>query len=151
MDLYSRCIVGWSTSHSLETPIVAKALERAIALRGKAPGLIHHSDRGSQYASHYYRRELATAGFTSSMSRKGNCYDNAFMESFFATLKTEVFDRKVAATRRQAELLVFDYIETFYNPRRRHTSIGFKSPLEFEAQQQIHQSEIDPAIAVSAL
>jgi transposase InsO family protein len=151
MDLYSRRIVGWSTSRSLETPIVAKALERAVALRDKAPGLIHHSDRGSQYASHYYRQELAQAGFTSSMSRKGNCYDNAFMESFFASLKTEVFDDKVAATRREAELLVFDYIETFYNPRRRHTSLGFKSPLEFEAQHMNRKLHNDPAIAVSAL
>lgn len=134
MDLYSRRVVGWSTAPTLETPLIAKALDRAIALRGKPAGLIHHSDRGCQYASRSYRQSLESAGITSSMSRKGNCYDNATMESFFATLKTEVFDRKIADSRRQAELLVFDYIETFYNPRRLHSCLGYKSPVEFETQ-----------------
>ena len=141
MDLFSRRVVGWATGPSLETTLVAKALERAIAMRGSSAGLIHHSDRGCQYASRDYRNALTTAGITSSMSRKGNCYDNATMESFFATLKTEVFDRQIAQTRRQAELLVFDYIETFYNPRRIHTSLGGKSPLEFEVH---HQTQLNP-------
>lgn len=136
MDLYSRRIVGWATAPSLETPLVTKALERAIALRGRSPGLIHHSDRGCQYASHDYRQALARAGITASMSRKGNCYDNAAMESFFATLKTEVFHRTTANSRRHAELMVFDYIETYYNPRRFHSGIGHNSPIEFETQHQ---------------
>lgn len=134
MDLYSRRIVGWATADNMETPLVAKALQRAIALRGAAPGLIHHSDRGCQYSSRSYRQKLAQAGITSSMSRKGNCYDNAAMESFFATLKTEEFSPYPTLTRRQAELKVFDYVETFYNPRRIHTSLGGKSPMEFESK-----------------
>ena len=132
MDLYSRRIVGWATSESLETTVATKALERAIALRGSAPGLIHHSDRGCQYASRTYRQQLSDASITSSMSRKGNCYDNAAMESFFATLKTEVFNPYPTLTRREAELKVFDFVESFYNPRRIHLSLGGKSPMEFE-------------------
>ncbi|MGI8908807.1 MAG: IS3 family transposase [Candidatus Sumerlaeaceae bacterium] len=142
MDLFSRRVVGWATGSSLETTLVTKTLERAIAMRGSSPGLIHHSDRGCQYASRDYRSALNSAGITSSMSRKGNCYDNATMESFFATLKTEVFERKVAQTRRQAELLVFDYIETFYNPKRIHTSLGGKPPLEFEVHHQPHSNPL---------
>jgi putative transposase len=132
MDLYSRRVVGWATAPTLETPLVTKALERAMLLRGRPAGLVHHSDRGCQYASRTYRETLSNAGITASMSRKGNCYDNAAMESFFATLKTEVFDRTIADTRRQAELMVFDYIETFYNPRRLHSSLSYHSPVEFE-------------------
>lgn len=140
MDLFSRRVVGWSAGNSLETTLVARALEQAIAKRGKSVGLIHHSDRGCQYASREYRKALSSAGITSSMSRKANCYDNATMESFFATLKTEVFDRQIAHSRRQAELLVFDYIETFYNPKRIHTSLGGKSPLEFEKHHHTHSN-----------
>jgi transposase InsO family protein len=135
MDLFSRRVVGWATADTLETSLISKALERAIRLRGRSPGLIHHSDRGCQYASHTYRNKLSSAGITASMSRTGNCYDNATMESFFATLKTEVFNRTTADSRRHAELMVFDYIETFYNPRRMHSSLGYKSPIEFEIQQ----------------
>jgi putative transposase len=135
MDLFSRRVVGWATAPTLETPLVSKALERAIRLRGHTPGLIHHSDRGCQYASHVYRNALSSAGISASMSRTGNCYDNATMESFFATLKTEVFNRTTADSRRHAELMVFDYIETFYNPRRLHSALGYKSPVEFETQQ----------------
>jgi transposase InsO family protein len=142
MDLFSRRVVGWATSSSLETSLVLKALERALAFRGSAPGLIHHSDRGCQYASRAYREALRLAGITASMSRKGNCYDNANMESFFATFKTEVFDRTIADTRRQCELMAFDYIETFYNPRRLHSSLGYKSPLEFETQH--HHTPYQP-------
>jgi putative transposase len=132
MDLFTRRVVGWATAPTLETPLVTRALERAIGLRGTPPGLIHHSDRGCQYASHMYRDMLNEAGITASMSRKANCYDNAAIESFFATLKTEVFDRTIADTRHQADLLVFEYIETFYNPRRMHSRLGYKSPIEFE-------------------
>lgn len=136
MDLFSRRVVGWAGGPSLETTLVTRALERAIALRGKPPGLIHHSDRGCQYASYMFRQALSTAGITPSMSRKGNCYDNAAMESFFATLKTEVFDRHISPSGRHAELMVFDYIETFYNPKRLHTSLQAKSPMEFETNHQ---------------
>jgi transposase InsO family protein len=138
MDLFSRRVVGWATSESLETPLVTKALERAIALRGTAPGLIHHSDRGCQYASRSYRTKLNQSGITASMSRKGNCYDTAAMESFFATLKTEVFDPYPVRTRREAELKVFDFVEGFYNPRRIHLSLGGKSPMEFETLSTPH-------------
>ncbi len=138
MDLYSRRVVGWATSESLETPLVTRALERAIALRGTAPGLIHHSDRGCQYASRSYRTKLTQSGITASMSRKGNCYDNAAMESFFATLKTEVFTPYPVQTRREAELKIFDFVEAFYNPRRIHLSLGGKSPMEFETLSTPH-------------
>ena len=125
-------IVGWWTDSTLETGLVSKALERAVAARGRTPGLIHHSDRGCQYASNQFREALASLAITASMSRKANCYDNATMESFWASLKTEVFDGAIALTRRQAEILTFDYIETFYNPRRLHSSLEYKSPIEFE-------------------
>ncbi len=142
MDLYSRRIVGWAASDSLETTMVSKALERAIALRGTAPGLIHHSDRGCQYASRYYRQSLADSAITASMSRKGNCYDNAAMESFWATLKTEGINEKELKTRRETELMVFDYVEAFYNPRRLHTGIGGMSPMEFEMKQQQQKQKL---------
>ncbi len=141
MDLCSRRIVGWAIGNSLETTLVSKALERALALRGTTPGLIHHSDRGCQYASRYYRQSLADSAITASMSRKGNCYDNAAMESFWATLKTEGFNEKELKTRRETELMVFDYVEAFYNPRRLHTGIGGMSPIEFEMKQQQQQQQ----------
>lgn len=134
LDLFSRRVVGWAAAPTLETPLVAKALERAIGLRGRSPGLIHHSDRGCQYASRLYRAALSASGITQSMSRPGNCYDNASAESFFATLKTEALDQIPASSCRQAELMVFDYIETFYNTRRLHSSLGYLSPVEHEAK-----------------
>lgn len=134
MDLCSRRVVGWATDPSLQTGLVKEALQRAIAARGRPAGLIHHSDRGCQYASTQYRDALRDAGLTQSMSRKGNCYDNAAMESFFASLKAETFQRHTAQTRRQAELILFDYIETFCNPKRFHSALGNRSPLEFESE-----------------
>lgn len=133
LDQFSRRVVGWATAPTLETALVAKALERAIAQRGCWPGLIHHSDRGCQYASRLYRAALSASGITQSMSRPGNCYDNATAESFFATLKTEALHQPPASSRRQAELMAFDYIETFYNTRRLHSSLGYRSPVEHEA------------------
>lgn len=138
MDLFSRRVVGYATADTLETPLVTKALERAIGLRGKPAGLIHHSDRGCQYASRDYRQSLRSAGITASMSRKGNCYDNAAMESFFATLKTEGLPRQPAKSRRHVELMVFEFIETFYNPRRMHSRLGYNSPIEYEMQHYHH-------------
>jgi putative transposase len=132
LDLFSRRIGGWACSAHLEASLCTQALQRALQQRRPALGLIHHSDRGVQYASLEYRQALAQAGFTRSMSRKGNCYDNAFIESFWSTLKTECTERQDFATRAQAELALFDYIETFYNPVRLHSSLGFRSPRDFE-------------------
>ena len=133
MDLYSRRIVGWSTSASIDTALVKASMDRALASRRPAPGLIHHSDRGSQYASGAYRALLATHTIAASMSRKGNCYDNAAHESLWATLKTECFGEKpIPATRHQAHLMIFHYIEGFYNNRRQHSSLDYVSPQRFE-------------------
>jgi transposase InsO family protein len=133
LDLWSRRIVGWACGSTLHATLVLAALNRALRDRQPAPGLIHHSDRGSQYVDTRYLDVLASAGCERSMSRAGNCYDNATMESFWSTLKTESgLIESEPATRRKAELAVFDYIETFYNPTRRHSSIGFRSPVAFE-------------------
>ena len=132
LDLYSRRIVGWACGHSLETTLCTNALERALQQRHPPAGLLHHSDRGVQYTAFEYRDVLAAYGLQRSMSRKGNCYDNAYIESFWSTLKEECTERQRFATRRQAELAIFDYIETFYNPVRLHSSLGYLSPREFE-------------------
>jgi transposase InsO family protein len=132
MDLYSRKIVGWSTSGSLETPLVKEALTQALRDRRPAPGLLHHSDRGCQYASSAYRALLHSHQVRPSMSAAGNCYDNAAMESFWSTLKTEWLHDRHFATADQARLAIFDYIETFYNPRRLHSALGYLSPVDFE-------------------
>jgi putative transposase len=134
MDLHSRRILGWSTGISLAADLVGQALEKALLARpaGSLRGLLHHSDRGCQYTSAAFRRLLELRGITPSMSRRGNCYDNAAMESFWATLKAECFGSLIPATRARARSMVFDYIETFYNPVRLHSSLGFQSPVEFE-------------------
>ncbi len=134
LDLYSRRIIGWSTLESLATELPMQALDRALQARPAAalPDLLHHSDRGCQYTSATFRQRLDLCQITQSMSRKGNCYDNAAMESFWATLKAECFGSTIPATRHQAHLMVFDYIETFYNPTRLHSSLGFQSPANFE-------------------
>jgi putative transposase len=133
MDLCSRRILGWSTHESLATQLPAQALERALQTRRTSVrGLLHHSDRGCQYGSTQFRRSLQLRGITQSMSRTANCYDNAAMESFWATLKAECFGPIVAATHAQATSMIFDYIETFYNPVRLHSSLGYQSPLAFE-------------------
>ena len=137
MDLFSRRIVGWDAREHMERSLVIGALENAVAASsGPLRGLLHHSDQGSQYASHDFGAALGALGIESSMSRRGNCYDNAAMESFWATLKAECFDREIPTTRRQARSMIFDYIETFYNPRRRHSSLGYLSPAQFEQQTQ---------------
>ena len=133
MDLYSRRILGWSTLDSLATELPHQALDRALQARGSIPSqLLHHSDRGCQYTSAEFRSSLRLRGITQSMSRRANCYDNATMESFWATLKAECFGSTIPATRSQARSLVFDYIETFYNPVRIHSALGFLSPVDFE-------------------
>jgi putative transposase len=132
MDLCSRKIVGWATSDSLETPLVKAALQQALVDRRPAAGLLHHSDRGSQYASSAYRALLHASRLCPSMSAAGNCYDNAAMESFWSTLKTEWLHHKNFPTRQAARSAVFDYIETFYNPKRLHSALGYQSPVDFE-------------------
>ena len=137
MDLYSRRIVGWSMQLQMTSQLVADALMMAIWRRGKPDALLHHSDRGSQYTSDQFRRLLSELGVTCSMSRSGNCWDNAAMESFFKSLKTERTDQKIYRTRVDAKADVFDYIEVFYNGKRRHSTIGYLSPIQFEQQMQL--------------
>jgi len=133
LDLYSRQIVGWAMSDSLQRQLVIDALQMAIVARRPAPGLLHHSDRGSQYASHDYQALLTRAQMVSSMSRKGDCYDNAVVQSFFGTLKTELIYQRQYATRAEARADIFEYIEVFYNRIRCHSALGYKSPVRFEA------------------
>jgi transposase InsO family protein len=135
LDVWSRLVVGWACGPTLHASLALAALQQAKYRRRPPPGLLHHSDRGVQYACDDYRQALAEAGMVCSMSRKGNCYDNAAMESFWSTLKTETgLDATVPISRRAAELIVFDYIEGFYNRSRRHSSLGYLSPVAFEKQ-----------------
>jgi putative transposase len=134
VDLFSRRVVGWSMSAAMTAQFVTDALMMAIWRRGKPQALLHHSDRGSQYTSEQFQRLMADQGITCSMSRSGNCWDNAAMESFFSSLKTERTARKTYRTRDEARADVFDYIECFYNPKRRHSTIGYMSPMDFEAK-----------------
>lgn len=137
-DLYSRKIVGWSMSEHIDSRLVVDALEMAIqrehpgVKEGTEAGLVAHSDRGVQYASEHYQRLLNNHGITCSMSRKANCWDNAPMESFFATLKKELVHHEHYHTRQQARQSLFEYIEVFYNRVRRHSALGYQSPLNFE-------------------
>ena len=135
LDLWSRRVVGWACAPTLHASLAVTALQNALLQRKPSKGLLHHSDRGSQYVDHHYVAMLNDAGIERSMSRSGNCYDNAAAESFWSTLKTEtgLHDWR-PATRRDTELAVFDYIETFYNTRRRHSSLGYLSPVVFENQ-----------------
>ena len=132
VDLFSRRVVGWSMSATMTAQLVADALMMAIWRRGRPDALLHHSDRGSQYASDRFQRLMADHGIVCSMSRSGNVWDNAAMESFFSSLKTERTAGKTYRTRDHAKADVFDYIERFYNPRRRHSTLGYLSPVEFE-------------------
>ena len=132
IDLFSRRAVGWSMSAAMTAQLVTDALLMAIWRRGRPKAVLHHSDQGSQYTSEQFQRLLADNGVSCSMSRSGNVWDNAAMESFFSSLKTERTDRKVYRSRTEAKADVFDYIERFYNPRRRHSTLGYISPIEFE-------------------
>jgi transposase InsO family protein len=136
LDLCSRRVVGWSCSDRLSSPLVESALEKALRLRRPLPGLLHHSDQGGQYTSLDYQAALAARGVQVSMSRRGNCYDNAMVESFFSTLKAELEGYGHYETRRQAEVELFEYIEVFYNRQRQHSSLGYRSPAEFEKAQK---------------
>ncbi len=137
IDLFSRRVVGWSMSGTMTAQLVTDALIMAIWRRGKPDALLHHSDQGSQYTSEQFQRLMADNGVTCSMSRSGNVWDNAAMESFFSSLKTERVARKVHRSRDQAKADVFDYIERFYNPRRRHSTLGYLSPIDFEKQSEV--------------
>ena len=145
--LHSRRVIGWApsrqiwlcqiacramVSNRMQRDLAIRALKMAIALRSPPKGCIFHSDRGSQYCSHDYQKILREHGFRASMSGKGNCYDNAAVETFFKTIKAEMIWRRSWATRRQAEMAIFEYINGFYNPRRRHSTLGWKSPVAFE-------------------
>ncbi len=132
MDLYSRRIVGWALARTQETPLVVAALQMAIGRRHPPAGTVHHSDRGCQYASGQYQAVLQAHHFRVSMSGTGNCFDNAAMESFFGTLKAERIHRQCYQTRDQARQDIVSYIEGFYNVTRRHSTLGYRSPLEFE-------------------
>lgn len=134
LDLASRRVVGWAMGPSLEVGVALDALRMAIAARRPAAGLLHHSDRGSQYASAEYRAVLAAHGMLASMSRKGDCWDNAVAESFFATLERELIARRDWRTRAEARQAIFQYIEIRYNRVRRHSSLGYVSPAQYETQ-----------------
>lgn len=132
LDLYSRRIVGWSMSTTMTAQLVIDALVMALWRRGKPRELLHHSDQGSQYTSEDFQRLLTEHGITCSMSKRGDCWDNAAMESFFSTLKIERVYRRSYRTRDEARADIFDYIERFYNAKRRHSTLGHISPMEYE-------------------
>jgi putative transposase len=137
IDLFSRRVVGWSMNAEMTVQLITDALVMAIWRRGKPDALLHHSDRGSQYTSEQFQKLMADHGVVCSMSRSGNVWDNAAMESFFSSLKTERIGRKTYRTRNQARAEVFDYIERFYNPTRRHSTLGYLSPIDFEKRADV--------------
>jgi transposase InsO family protein len=137
MDVYSRQIVGWSMSNRLTQDLAIQALRQALWRRKPLPGCIFHSDRGSQYAGEAFRTMLTQYGFRQSMSGAGNCYDNAIMETFFHTLKTELVYFERYETRSEAQTSIFEYIEVFYNRQRRHSSLNYKSPVDFEQLAEV--------------
>jgi putative transposase len=137
-DVFSRMVIGWSMASHRKTDLVVDAVTMAVHRRGgHVPGVIHHSDRGGEYSSHTLERELRRHGALASMGSVADCFDNALAESVFATIECELFDQQPGGrftTRREAKLAVFDYLETFYNPRRRHSALGQISPADFEAR-----------------
>lgn len=134
LDLASRRVIGWAMRHTLDGALTRDALGMALRRRRPAPGVLHHTDRGSQYAAHEYQALLAAHAMTGSMSRSGDCWDNAVAESFFATLKRELADGADWRTRDEARTAVFQYIETWYNRRRRHSALGYRSPEQYEQE-----------------
>ena len=137
LDLYSRAVIGWAMGARLTGDLAQQALTMAIHHRTPKAGLLHHSDRGSQYAATAYQQLLTTHGMTGSMSRRGNCWDNACVESFFGTLKRELIYHRQYRTREEATQDIFEYIEVFYNRLRRHSTLGYYSPAEFEARTAV--------------
>jgi putative transposase len=139
LDLHSRRVVGWAASANNDTELALDALRRALRSRKPPPGLLHHTDRGSPYASDDYRAELRANRVRRSMSRKGDCWDNAVAESFFATLRVELVDHERYPTRAAAVKSIGDYIDNFYNVERRHSHLGYLNPIEFELRAQLQQ------------
>jgi len=137
LDLYSRAVIGWAMGSRLTADLATDALTMALWKRKPTEGLLHHSDRGVQYASGDYQALLTAAGIECSMSRKGNCWDNACIESFFGTLKKELVHHRRYATREEARQDIFEWIEVFYNRQRRHSTLGYRSPAEFEATRKV--------------
>lgn len=150
MDLFSRRVRGWALGRTMETALVEAAFVQAVGKEKELHGLIHHSDRGSQYTSRGYRQLLSSHGVCSSMSRKGNCYDNAFKESFWASLKSECLGEKIPRTFEQAETMLFDYIDGFYNTRRRHSSLGYISPAQFESNHLRSHAAVSATVVCGA-
>ncbi len=136
IDGHSRKIVGWAMGKNHDAELVKRALQMALQQRQPAAGLVHHSDRGSEYASKTYQEMLKQHGIQISMSKKGDCYDNAMVESFWGTLKEECIGRKTYQTRKEAKLAIFDYIEIFYNRKRKHSSLGYMSPDMYEKERE---------------
>ncbi len=141
LDLYSRLVVGWAVSEGLETEFIEAAFIQGQGRRGGAVSPLVHSDRGSQYASHSFRAKLAAWGCPQSMSRRGNCWDNAVTESFFGILKNELVHHERFATRQEARDKIFDYIEVFYNRSRIHSAADYFAPAEYEARYQAQLKE----------
>jgi transposase InsO family protein len=137
LDLYSRRVVGWAMGQRLTVDLAERALMMALANRAPTTGLLHPSDRGSQYAATSYQQLLAAHGVIASMSRRGNCWDNASVESFFGTLKRELVYHRHYATREDAKQDIFEYMEVFYNRKRRHSALGYDSPAEYEARTAV--------------
>lgn len=144
LDLYSRKVVGWAMAHANDTGLVGAALEMALARRRPRPGLIHHTDRGSTYAADTYRSRLMSQQALSSMSRKGNCYDNAVAESFFSTLKNELLAGQRYPSSDQARSAIFEYIEGFYNRQRLHATLGYQTPDAFEQRHGVSETRCPP-------
>jgi transposase InsO family protein len=139
LDLFSRRVVGWAVDDRITQELSLAALDMALNDRQPSRGLLHHSDRGIQYAAGDYRKKLEANGIVCSMSRKGNCWDNAPAESFFGTLEIELIDRMRWATRAQAASAIFEYIEVFYNRQRRHSSLGYQTPAEYERNASVNE------------
>lgn len=137
LDLYSRAVIGWAMGNRLTGELTQQALHMALQRRHPQPGLLHHSDRGSQYAATAYQQQLQTAGITGSMSRRGNCWDNACVESFLGTVKRELLYHRQYRTREEARQDIFEYLEVFHNRQRRHSTLGYQSPAEFEARAAV--------------
>jgi putative transposase len=140
MDAFSRKLIGWAMGKEHDATLVKTALQMALVQRDPGAGLIHHSDRGSEYASQSYQEMLHQRGIQVSMSRKGDCYDNAMIESFWGTLKVEGIGQTMYQSREEAQVALFDYIEVFYNRKRKHSSLGYLSPVEYEKQEKVRNT-----------
>jgi len=141
IDAYSRRLIGWAMGKEHDAELVKQALHMAIALRQPGAGLVHHSDQGSEYASKSYQAILHQHHMQISMSRKGDCYDNALIESFWGTLKEEGIRNEIYQTRKEAKIAIFEYIEVFYNRKRKHSSLGYLSPVNYEEQEEKEKSK----------